>query len=72
MVKANLSNDVIRPVVCRGLWHSGLARDPCNAYKKTLLTMLSNQKSNNEKLSISSHCTWSRLGEKEKEESLPL
>ena len=70
MVKANLSNDVIRPVVCRGLWHSGLACDPCKAYKKTLLTMLSNQKSNNEKLSISSHCAWSRLSEKEKEETI--
>ena len=40
MIKVNLSNEVIRPVVCRGLWHFGLACDPCKAYKKTLLTML--------------------------------
>jgi len=43
--KPNLSNDTIRPVDCRGLWHSGIACEPCKAYRKTLLTILSNQKS---------------------------
>ena len=75
--KANLSNDIIRPVDCRGFWHSGIACEPCKAYKKTLLTMLSNQKSRaalreikTAKTSSSSHCAWSRLNEKEKEERI--
>lgn len=75
--KAKLSNDIIRPVDCRGLWHSGIACEPCKAYKKTLLTMLSNQKSREalrelktEKTSSSSHCAWSRLNEKEKEKRI--
>ena len=75
--KANLSNDTIRPVDCRGLWHSGIACEPCKAYKKTLLTMLSNQKSKEalpeikaEKTSSSSHCAWSKLSEKEKEKRI--
>ena len=36
---ANLSNNTIRPVDCRSLWHSGIACGPCKAYRKTLLTM---------------------------------
>ena len=75
--KANLFNKTIRPVDCRGLWHSGIACEPCKAYRKTLLTMLSNQKSREalpeittEKTSSSSHCAWSRLNEKEKEKRI--
>ena len=77
--KAKLSNDIIRPVDCRGLWHSGIACEPCKAYKKTLLTMLSNQKPREalrelktEKTSSSSHCAWSRLNEKERKKKLRI
>ena len=65
--KAKLSDNIIRPVDCRGLWHSGIACEPYKACNKTLLTMLSNQKCRQalreiqtEKTSSSSHCAWSR------------
>ena len=36
--KAKLSNDIIRPVDCIGLWHSGIACEPCKAYKKNFVS----------------------------------
>ena len=71
--KARLYNETIRPVDCSGLWHSDIICEHCETYKKTLLTMLSNQKSENslsDKTSASSHCAWKNLNEKEKEERI--
>lgn len=71
--KARFSNETIRPVDCSGLWHSGTICEHCKTYKKTLLTMLCNQKSKNspsDKMSASSHCAWKNLNEKGKEKRI--
>ena len=61
--KAWLYNEIIRPVDCSGLWHSGIICEHCKTYKKTLLTTLSNQKSKNslsDKMSASCQCAWKK------------
>lgn len=74
--KAKLLSGTIRTVNCCGLAHSNIC-EPCKSYKKVLLTMYSNQKSENYfktqsacKTSPSSHCAWKNLSEKEKEERI--
>ena len=74
--KASLLSETIRTINCSGLTPSNIC-EPCKSYKKVLLTMYSNQKSQKCfktesacKTSPTSHCAWKNLSEKEKEERI--
>ena len=76
--KARLLSETIRTVNCSGMTLSNICK-PCKSYmyKKVLLTMYSNQKSQKYfktesvcKTSPGSHCAWKNLCGKEKEERI--